>query len=54
MQKKQTFPKEFALLKITDLESEMRCQTYPRFLRRLIFAPYEQIPENLSGWKEIG
>ena len=28
-------------------------QTYSRFLRRLIFAPYKRIPENLSGWKEI-
>ena len=28
-------------------------QTYSRFLRWLIFAPYEWIPENLSGCKEI-
>ena len=27
--------------------------TYSRFLKRPIFAPYERIPENLSGGKEI-
>jgi len=53
MQKKQTFQKGSALLKITDMESGLRCQTYPRFLRWIIFSPYGWISENFSGWNEI-
>lgn len=33
--------------------NQASCQTNQRFLRRLIFAPYERISENLSGWNVI-
>jgi hypothetical protein len=53
LQKRQILQNGFALLKIADMQSRPRCQTYSRFLRWLIFAPYDRIPEYLSGWKEI-
>jgi len=53
LQKRQIPEKGFPFLKIAHIQSGPICQTYQRFLRRLIFAPYERISENLSGWNVI-